>query len=453
MKGLRHLTIWICVMAAVLGMGACSRAEKDEDVRVDMTVPAKDGAGERPVIRLWHIYGSDDDQAARIMEQLTREAEDKFNVTIEVDTAENEGYKTKIKAAAAANELPDIFYTWSHEFLKPMVDAGKVLEVSLYYSDDFQSHLNDAMMKGIQFDGGTYALPLDSSVAMVYYNMEMMDWYGLEIPVTWDEFIRVCQTFVDNGITPMPVGGNEPWTIAMYYDLLALREVGPEKVADAAAKRTDYSDPGFLEAARKLRQLVDMGAFTADSATALREEAEALFMQGQAPMYLNGSWTSSRVYRESSRVAGKVKAAPFPVTGSGKSTIYDFTGGPDSAFAVSSRTKDPELTVDLAEYMAMGLAVELYKCKSNDLPYINVDTGDAQLNPLMQEIHEYTDHAASYTIWWDNLLEGTDAARYLDSLEYLFRGDITPEEFISRMNGLKQEETDEADDRREAGWK
>ena len=118
-------------------------------------------------------------------------------------------------------------------------------------------------MKGIQFDGGTYALPLDSSVAMVYYNMEMMDRYGLEIPVTWDEFIRVCQTFVDNGITPMPVGGNEPWTIAMYYDLLALREVGPEKVADAAAKRTDYSDPGFLEAARKLRQLVDMGAFTA----------------------------------------------------------------------------------------------------------------------------------------------------------------------------------------------
>ena len=259
MKGLRHLTIWICVMAAVLGMGACSRAEKDEDVRVDMTVPAKDGAGERPVIRLWHIYGSDDDQAARIMEQLTREAEDKFNVTIEVDTAENEGYKTKIKAAAAANELPDIFYTWSHEFLKPMVDAGKVLEVSRYYSDDFQSHLNDAMMKGIQFDGGTYALPLDSSVAMVYYNMEMMDRYGLEIPVTWDEFIQVCQTFVDNGITPMPVGGNEPWTIAMYYDLLALREVGPEKVADAAAKRTDYSAPGFLEAARKLRQLVDMG--------------------------------------------------------------------------------------------------------------------------------------------------------------------------------------------------
>ena len=102
----------------------------------------------------------------------------------------------------------------------------------------------------------------------------------------------------------MPVGGNEPWTIAMYYDLLALREVGPEKVADAAAKRTDYSDPGFLEAARKLRQLVDMGAFTADSATALREEAEALFMQGQAPMYLTAAGLHPVSTGESSRVAG-----------------------------------------------------------------------------------------------------------------------------------------------------
>ena len=210
MRGLRYSAIWILVLAAVFGIGACSRSEKDWDVRAEIPpgVPAAaEGVpGDRPVIRLWHIYGSDDDQAARIMEQLTREAEEKFNVVIQVDTAENEGYKTKIKAAAAANELPDIFYTWSHEFLKPMVDAGKVLEVSRYYSDDFQSHLNDAMMKGIQFDGGTYALPLDSSVAMMYYNMEMMDCFGLEIPVTWGEFVKVCQTFVDNGLTPMPLG-------------------------------------------------------------------------------------------------------------------------------------------------------------------------------------------------------------------------------------------------------
>lgn len=436
MKYFKYMCLCIIAVLMAAGTAAC-RGETAARVPVPNAAAARgdrENSGSPPVLSLWHIYGSDDDDAARIMSQLTAEAEEKFHVAIEVDTAENEGYKTKIKAAAAANEMPDIFYTWGHEFLKPMVEAGKVLDVSAYYSDGFKAHLNEAMMAGIQFDGGTYGLPLDNSVAMVYYNMEMMDCYGLKIPETWEEFVDVCQTFVDNGIVPMPVGGNEPWTIAMYYDLLALREVGPQAVADAAAKKTDYSDPGFLEAARKLKQLVDMGAFPADSAAALREEAEALFMQGQAPIYLNGSWTSSRVYRETSKVAGKVKAAPFPDTGSGKSTIYDFTGGPDSAFAVSSRTENPELTVEVAEYITLGLAVELYKSKSSDLPYVNVDTGNAELNPLMQEIHEYTDHASSYTIWWDNLLNGPDAASYLENLQQLFGGKITPEEFIARMN-------------------
>lgn len=436
MNRLKYLSICTCALLTVLGSTACHRNTEEPVIRAEVLAESGGRAEERPVIHLWHIYGSDDDEAARIIEQLTAEAEETFHITIETDTAENEGYKTKIKAAAAANELPDIFYTWSHEFLKPMVDAGKVLEVSQYYSEDFAAHLNDAMMAGIRFDGGTYGLPLDNSVAMVYYNMNMMEEYGLAIPETWDEFLDVCRTFADHGIAPMPVGGNEPWTIAMYYDLLALREVGPQGVADAAAGRTDYSDPGFLEAARKLRQLVDMGAFPADAPTALREEAEALFMQGEAPMYLNGSWTSSRVYRETSKVAGIVRAAPFPDTGSGKSGIYDFTGGPDSAFAVSSRTRDPKLTMELAEYLSMGLAVELYKCKSSALPYINVDTGGTQFNPLMEEIHEYTDHAESYTIWWDNLLTGTDAASYLDNLQRLFSKEITPEKFVQRMNGL-----------------
>ncbi len=107
------------------GMGACSRAEKDEDVRVDMTVPAKDGAGERPVIRLWHIYGSDDDHAARIMEQLTRRQRINLMLPQKWTRLKMKGIRQRLRPRLRPMELPDIFYTWSHEFLKPMVDAGK----------------------------------------------------------------------------------------------------------------------------------------------------------------------------------------------------------------------------------------------------------------------------------------------------------------------------------------
>lgn len=82
----------------------------------------------------------------------------------------------------------------------------------------------------------------------MFYNKEMFEKLNLEVPETFDDFLTVCQTFLDNGITPLTVGGKEPWTIAMYHDLLALRAVGSEGVKAATGKETGYDDPGFLEA-------------------------------------------------------------------------------------------------------------------------------------------------------------------------------------------------------------
>ena len=40
------------------------------------------------------------------------------------EAVENQAYKTKIKAAVSANEMPDIFFTWSCAFLGDFVEAG-----------------------------------------------------------------------------------------------------------------------------------------------------------------------------------------------------------------------------------------------------------------------------------------------------------------------------------------
>lgn len=65
------------------------------------------------MIKLWHIFGGDTDPNKAIIDQVVKDAEEKFHVKIESDTAENEAYKMKLKAAIAANETPDIFYTWA----------------------------------------------------------------------------------------------------------------------------------------------------------------------------------------------------------------------------------------------------------------------------------------------------------------------------------------------------
>ena len=430
-----------------MGLAACGSGSGSgtagEDARVteqakDSKDMAKGAAEDVPVIKLWHIFGGDTDPNKAIIDQVVKEAEEKFHVKIESDTAENEAYKMKLKAAIAANETPDIFYTWGHGFMKPFVDAGKIMALDDYLTDDFKSHLGSSTLTGFQFDGKTYGLTTDQSVACMFYNKEMFEKLNLKVPETFDDFLNVCQTFIDNGITPLTVGGKEPWTIAMYHDLLALRAVGSEGVKKATGKETGYDDPGFLEAAESLKKLVDMGAFPEGSAGISREESEVSFLQGQTPMYLNGSWTATRVYKDTSLVQGKIGVFPFPVLKNGKSGVTDFTGGPDTAFAVSAATKDPALTTEVAQYIAYELAIGKYKIGSSILPYVNVDVDESEINPLLMEIYEFTKDATSYTIWWDNLLEGKDATVYLNKLQELFVGDNTPEQYVAELQKLNQ---------------
>jgi raffinose/stachyose/melibiose transport system substrate-binding protein len=430
-----------------MGLAACgsgsggSTAGEDTGVTEQMKESrdmAKDGAEDVPVIKLWHIFGGDTDPNKALIDQVVKEAEEKFHVKIESDTAENEAYKMKLKAAIAANETPDIFYTWGHGFMKPFVEAGKVMALDDYLTDDFKSHLGSSTLTGFQFDGKTYGLTTDQSVACMFYNKEMFEKLNLKVPETFDDFLNVCQTFIDNGITPLTVGGKEPWTIAMYHDLLALRAVGSEGVKKATEKETGYDDPGFLEAAESLKKLVDMGAFPEGSAGISREESEVSFLQGQTPMYLNGSWTATRVYKDSSQVQGKIGVFPFPVLKDGKSGVTDFTGGPDTAFAVSATTKDPALTTEVAQYIAYELAIGKYKIGSSILPYVNVDVDESEINPLLMEIYNFSKDATSYTIWWDNLMEGKDATVYLNKLQELFVGNITPEQYVAELWKLNQ---------------
>jgi len=431
-KTIKRVIAIVCTTALLAGLAGCG-----SDQGTNSSDPSESSADKKETIKLWHIFGGDTDPNKELIDHITKEAEEKFNVIIEVDTAENDSYKTKIKAAIAANETPDIFYTWGHGFLKPFVDANKILQLDEYLTDDYKSHLSANTLTGFKFEDKTYALTTDQSVACLFYNKELFDQYSLEIPVTYDEFLTVCQAFIDNGITPLTVGGKESWTLAMYHDLLTLRNVGSQEVKDATGKVTDFSDPGFLEAATQFTELVGMGAFPEGSAGISREESEVPFFNGEVPMYLNGSWTATRVYKDNSLIKDKVVVTPFPTMENGRSTDKDFTGGPDTAFAVSKSTKNPELAVQVAEYLALEFSSGKYEIGSSILPYVDMEIDESKVNPLMQDIYNFTKDATSYTIWWDNLFEGKDATVYLNKLQELFIGQITPEQYIEELQNLE----------------
>ncbi|GAA0179013.1 extracellular solute-binding protein [Clostridium sediminicola] len=428
-------TCIICIIAILMSLVACGakNGEGEKNSQVNGNVAQNENV---KTIKIWHIFGGDNDPNKAVIDKIVKQAEEKFNVKIEVDTAENQSYKTKIKAAIAADETPDIFYTWGHGFIKPFISADRLLPLDEYFTDEYKSHLTPEVLKGFQADGKTYALTTDQSVACMFYNKEMFDKYSIKIPETYYDLIDAVKKFKENGITPLTVGAKESWTIAMYQDLFALRAVGGEGIKKTMSKEVSFDDPGYLKAANAIKELVDLGAFPEGSAGISREESEVPFFEGKIPMYLNGSWTATRVYKDTSKVKDKVVVAPFPVFKDGKAGAKDFTGGPDSGFAVSKKTEDPKLTAEIAQYIAYELAVGKYLIGSSLLPYTNVEVDESSINPLLADIYDMTKDASSYTIWWDNLMEGKDATVYLNKLQELFIGQITPEQYVEELKKL-----------------
>ena len=354
------------------------------------------------------------------------------NVTIVHETFENESYKTKIKSAVAANELPDIFYTWGGGFSKSFVESGKVYAIDDYYTDEYKAQLSTAALGNATYDGKLYGVTYTTPISLLYYNKAMFDKLGLSAPTTFDELKAVCQKFLDNGITPFGISVKDTWVTAMCHDALTLKSVGPTALKDVLTKAGgSYDSADFLNADTKFMELVDMGAFI-DGATGLsNDEASAMFYDGTVPMYITGSWMGGSIMTDAAN-PGDFDVAPIPVLNSATAKITDFMGGAADTLMVAESSPNKEAAAQAVFELSKSISKYAYLSGSG-IPAWKVDYDDSTVNAITAKEAELAGNATSFTLWFDTLMEADDAGEYLANLQELYVGNMTPKEFDEAM--------------------
>lgn len=419
-----------------LGLAACGKDTASNNNADSTSTASNTGAAKQVELNFSHIWGSAADPftpaAKKVIEDY--EAANK-NVKIKVDTNENEAYKTKIKAMAAANELPDLFSTWGGGFSQPFVEANAVLQLDQYLTDEIKGRLVNGALTNVQYDGKTYGMPFLLSVGALFVNKELFEQNGVKIPTTYDELLTAIKAFKSKGITPMAVSGKDKWTIAMYFDAMALRAAGPEKITKTLTKQGSFKDPEFLNAAKRFKEIIDAGAFSKGAAGVSNDEAEVPFFDGKIPMMFKGSWAAGKSEAKESKVAGKIEAISFPAIPDGIGNTKQFTGGAVDAIMVSANTKNKEEAVKFQMYFTENMAKQSY-ISGASMPAWKTDVDESQLNPSLVNIVNLTKDAESFTIWWDTLLAGKDTETYLNALQELFMGTKTPEQFVDSLQSI-----------------
>ncbi len=419
-----------CIAATVLVSGCFAGCGKGNSSGSGAASKGEDKGGETN-LTLWSISTKSDSFHSAYEKAIEDFEKAHEGVKVTHETFENESYKTKIKSAVAANELPDVFFTWAGGFSQAFVDSGKVLQLDEYYGD-YKDELPETVLSNLIYDDKLYGSVICTPVSVMWYNKSIFDKNNLEVPKTWDEFENVCSTLKDKGVTPIATSAKDKWVLAMLHDALTLKSVGPDKLYSALKKDgVSYSEPDFLTSAQKIHDLVKDGYFIEGAAGLSNDEASAEFYKGNAAMYFTGSWMGGSIMTDAKN-PDDFSVAPIPVINSSDAKITDFMGGGSDSLMVAASTKTPDLSAQLAFEITKGVSKYGYLSGAG-IPAWKITYDDSSVPKLTKAVADYANNATSFTLWFDTLMESEDAGQYLELLQKLYMDELSPEEFQQAM--------------------
>jgi len=407
-----------------------------EDTKEEVKDEAK--PEEKVKLNVWNLWTTDADANAKsfsiVLEQYKKEHP---NVEIVVDATENEAYKTKLKTAMAANEGPDVFFSWGAGFAQPFVDAGQILPLDEYLTPEQKANLLPSQTSNLTYNDKLYALPFVSWVGILYCNKEMFEQNNLKVPDTYEELLAAVKGFNAKSIVPISVGAKDGWPLMFFQNVLALRTAGADGSNAALEKKTAFNQPEFIQSAQLLGDLVKEKAFDEASLAFTQDEAKMAFLNGEVPMHYIGSWFAGEVQDEKlSLVKDKVVAKNFPSLDGTKGNKDEFLGGAIDCFMVNNNTPNKEVAVEFASYVAEHMAKESFMLGAG-LPAWKIDTTGLTIDPLVQQMVDLANTATGFVLAWDTKLSGEAAEKHKTLVQEVFAGTKTPQQFVDEMDALK----------------
>ena len=352
----------------------------------------------------------------------------------------NDAYKTKIKIAFGANEPPCVFTNWGGGTLREYVKAGQVLDLTPYLAKDaaFKDRFLLTAFDVTTIQGKIYGLPGENTAAtVIYYNTELFAKYGLTPPRTWPELLRVVEALKGQGIAPFALANKSKWPGSMYFMYLVDRIGGPEVFRKAVLRSPggSFADPVFVEAGRKLQELVKAGAF-AQGFNGLDYDVGAsrrLLYSGKAAMTLMGTWESSSIKNENPEFVKKLDFFAFPTIPGGKGQGGNIVGSVGNNFySVSSACKSPDAAYQMIKSMVDEPSVQARLQDNRIVPVKGLQISD----PTMQRVMKLVAEAPSVQYWYDQELPPQLGELHKDTVQALFGLSTTPEEAAQKMEAL-----------------
>lgn len=366
--------------------------------------------------------------------------------TVDVSFFQNDAYKQKIRTAVGAGEAPTLIYGWGGGILKGYADAGQVLDITSWVNGQasWKSKFVDSTWGAGTIGGKIFAVPTNNTQPIVmYYNKKVFDQVGANLPATWDDVMKLVDTFNSKGIAPFSLGGGSNWTSMMWLEYLFDRIGGPEVFNNIfAGKKGSWADPSALKAYKMVQDLVDANGFVKGfmSVTADSNADQALLYTGKAAMMLHGGWTYGNMKSaQPDFVKNSMAYSLFPTVSGGMGDPKNVVGNPANYWSISAKASEAQQTTAknwLQEGQFTDAVIDAF-IASGGVPVQKSAEAKIAASPdaaFLGFIFKSISAAPNFQQSWDQALGATQAEALLNNISQLFSKQIGPDQFATNMN-------------------
>ncbi len=254
--------------------------------------------------------------------------------------SETASYQDVLVTELEAGTAPDVFWIPGTDIAR-FAEAGLILNLAELAGADEDFSADDFYAGPMSFlttptegnDPALWGLPRDVSAFAIYYNADLFDEAGLDVPEagwTWEEFEEAAAEISSLGDEIFGFGMNAWWANWGYF----------VNAAGSSFFNEDYTACGLDNSATVEGLEFAQNLFEEGYAVPWGTDSEPPFLAGNLGMFMNGRWATPGTIANADF---EWNVAPLPIGPSGEETNWLFWG----AYVVNANTEHPEEAWDL----------------------------------------------------------------------------------------------------------
>ena len=278
---------FLMLLVVSVAAAGCSPTPTPSPTPAPTATPTATATPPQEVVLTMGSWRPDDiEQMNRI---LARFHEKHPYITVRHDPTSPPEYNAALEAQLEAGTAPDLFYLRSYSTSRVLYEQG-YLE-PLGDLPGLNENFDPAMLAAwATDDGAPYGVPFIATSHGVYYNQDLFAELGLSIPDAWEELLTTAQAIEDAGYIPFANTSGDPWTIAeiVFMNLAPSFIGGREGRMEYLTGKRCFNDEYVVAAFQAVKDLVPF--FPENHELFTYYDSQQLFLQGQATMWMQGSW-------------------------------------------------------------------------------------------------------------------------------------------------------------------